>query len=73
MPVTLKRYRALRPVEYPTDQAVIRKIRNGEAVSYALRKNKRVKAGDVVTDIPNPALLIEKGWIEEVKADDNDE
>lgn len=59
-----KQYRTLRPLVYATDPVAIRRIKRGENVPFADRANKEVDAGVLVDDIPNPELLIRKGWIE---------
>jgi hypothetical protein len=63
------KYRALKDLKYPTSPAVLHRLTAGENVSWAERHNKSVKAGDIVSDIPAASIpvLLEKGWIEEVK------
>lgn len=61
-------YRVLIPsgIEYPTDPAIIRKLKRGDRVPYGDRGHKRAECGDVVDDIPKEsvAVLVRKGWIE---------
>lgn len=66
MPV--RRFRALRELWYPTDPAVIARIRANAKVPMRDRGMKTILAGDVVEDIPAVSIrvLLEKGWIEEV-------
>ena len=65
------RYRVLIPsgIEYPTDLAIIRKLRRGERLPYEQRGHKRAECGDIVGDIPKDSVpsLLEKGWIESVE------
>lgn len=62
------KYRALRPLEYPTSPAVLRKLKAGEHVPFDQRGHKRVAVGEVVDDVPAVSVgwLVEKGWIEPV-------
>ena len=64
----MTQYRVLIPsgIEYPTDPAIVRRIKRGEKVAYAERGHKRAEAGDVVDDIPKESVsvLVRKGWIE---------
>jgi hypothetical protein len=63
-------YRVLIPsgIEYPTDPAMVRRLKRGDKVPYAERGNKHVRKGRVVDDIPKESvpILLRKGWIEEV-------
>ena len=65
------RYRVLIPsgIEYPTDPAILRKLRHGERIGYPQRRNKRAECGEIVDDIPRESVpvLIKKGWIETVR------
>lgn len=72
MPAKPKRYRVLHgPLFYPTDPDIVRRLREGEEIRWFERENKEVAVGEIVSDIPPVSipLLLEKHWIEEVKAD----
>lgn len=70
----MPRYRVLVPISYPTDPAVLARIRKGERVPMAERGLKRVARGSVVSDIPERSIpwLIEQGCIERVGEGDRD-
>jgi hypothetical protein len=67
MAVTTKKYRATRPLYYPSP-VTLRKIRSGESVTFKARLEQRAKAGAVLSDLPPESIktLLKKGWIEEV-------
>lgn len=67
-------YRTTRALEYPTSPAVLRKLRAGENLSLAERQHKRVRAGTIVTDLPEESVkvLLKKGWIENLAEDHDD-
>ena len=71
MLVNVKRYRALVDLWYPTDPAIIRRIRDGENMPNKERKIKHINPGDVVSDLPGVSIagLLLKGMIEEVTDD----
>lgn len=64
----MTQYRVLIPsgIEYPTDPAIVRRIKRGEKVAYAERGHRRAECGELVDDIPKESLavLVRKGWIE---------
>ena len=66
-----QRYRALRGLNYPTDPDVIRRIQAGEKVPVEERRETRVEAGEIVTDLPpvvERSYLARGDCIEEVGA-----
>lgn len=67
------KYRALTTIEYPTDPAIITRLRAGENLRFRDRKVKRLKPGDIADDIPARSIpgLLRRGEIEAVK--DNDD
>ena len=66
-----KRYRALVGLEYPTDPAVIRRIRAGDVRPEDRADNRQVVAGEIVDDVPVMSVpwLLAQGVIEEVQDD----
>jgi len=69
------RYRVLVPISYPTDPAILARIRQGERVPMAERGMKRIPAGRVVADIPERSIpwLVEQGCIERVGEGERDD
>ena len=70
MPVKRTQYRVLHgPLFYPTDPDIVRRLHEGESIRWGDRKHKEVPTGALVDDIPlvSIPILLEKGWIEEVK------
>lgn len=67
-------YRVLVPISYPTDPAVLARIRKGERVPMAERGLKRVPPGRVVSDIPERSIpwLTQQGCIERVGEERSD-
>lgn len=65
-----QKWRALEDLFYPTDAAVIARLKAGENLTVAERGPiKHVKAGHIVTDIPAVSLpwLLANGHIEVVE------
>lgn len=64
-------YRVLIPsgIEYPTDPAMVRRLKRGEKIAIADRGHRRAEPGAVVDDIPKESVtvLVRKGWIEAVE------
>ena len=62
------KYRALRPLYYPVDPAVVQRLTDGENLPMRTRGMRVVAEGDVVDDLPAVSIpvLLAKGWIEEV-------
>ena len=65
----MTRYRALVPLYYRTDPAVIRRVKAGEKVPFAESKIRTCKAGALVNDLPRESVagLLRKKWIEAVE------
>lgn len=64
-------YRALVGLNYPTAPDIIARLLRGENVPFEERGERRVEAGEIVSDIPAASIpwLLEAGEIEEVAAD----
>lgn len=63
----MARYRALNTIEYPTDPAIIARLRAGENLPYNQRGAiRRLKPGDIADDLPAASIagLLARGDIE---------
>lgn len=65
----MKKYRCLVDLRYPTDPAIIRKLKAGEDIPMHRRGARIAARGEIVTDLPAVSIpgLLEARWIEEVK------
>lgn len=63
-----KQYQVNHELFYPTNPAVLRKLKAGENLPLIQRGMKHVVLGEIVDDIPAVSIagLLEKGWIQEV-------
>lgn len=64
-------YEVLAGLTYPSDPAVVKRIRNGDHVPLEDRKLKRAEPGDIVSDIPDCSIadLLAKGAIRVLSED----
>jgi len=60
------KYRVLIGLNYVVDKSVLRRLRAGEAVPFAERKERRAEPGEVVDDLPvgDVEYLLARGAIE---------
>lgn len=73
--MTILRYRVIVGLDYPTSAAILRRLMEGENIPFPERKMRRAEPGEIVSDIPASSVpaLIEKGYIEAVKAAESGE